>query len=268
MQIFRTFILILVLSVGGIAQGKILTITKLSEMWPEITVSDTNTLILFDAEDVLMAPLPEYNMEHAYRKKLISNYKEHLSEKKIDDMLSVILEKRKIQFVDPDTAEIFVYLKTHQIPATVLTKGRTKNYGVIPNMTDFRIKEIQTLGLNFHELSPFKEDMILPDMITDGAEKEVKTPLVKSGIIFSSRLNKASVLEVVLKKYNFYPKKIIFVDDKMKNIKPMEQLAKKLKIEFIGYEFTGSQNLPVAPINESEEDLCFIKLQNNGIWCH
>ena len=268
LKILRTFIVICILSICHLANAKILTINQLSEILPEIKKSNSSTLLLFDIEDVLIVPLPEYDMHHPYRKLLLSQYKKTLSKQQIDEMLSIVLANRKVKFVDKDTAKIFDYIKKHHIPATILTKCSTKSYGVIANMADFRMNEIKKLGLDFAQLSPFTKDAILPDMVTDGPEKQVKTPIIKAGMIFTSRLNKAKVLEVILKQYNFYPTKIIFIDDKLKNLHALEDLSKKLHIDFVGYEFTGAQNLPKYSIDVQKEESCFHTLREQHVWCY
>ena len=267
-KILRASLIICILSIGHLAFAKILTINKLSEILPEIEGSNSSTLLLFDIEDVLITPLPEYDMHHPYRKLLLSQYKKTLSSTQIDEMLSIILKNRKVKFVDSDTLKIFDYIKKRHIPTTVLTKCSTKSYGVITNMADFRMQELQKLGLDFTKLSPFTKDAILPDMVTDGPEKQTKTPIVKSGMIFTSRLNKAKVLENVFKQYNFHPTKIIFIDDKLQNLHALEELSQKLHIDFIGFEFTGAQNLLDYSIDEKKEESCFHTLQEQHVWCY
>lgn len=254
-KILRASLIICILSIGHLAYAKILTINKLSDVLPEIERANSRTLLLFDIEDVLIVPLPEYDMSQPYRKSLISQYKKTLSEQQLDEMLSVILKNRKVRLVDSDTLKIFDSIKKRHIPTTVLTKCSTKSYGVIDNMADFRMNELRKLGLDFTKLSPFTKDAILPDMVTDRPEKQTKTPIVKSGMIFTSRLNKAKVLENVFKQYNFHPTKIIFIDDKLKNLRALEELSQKLHIDFIGFEFTGAQNLPNYSIDEKKRGI-------------
>jgi hydroxymethylpyrimidine pyrophosphatase-like HAD family hydrolase len=268
MSICRILYCLIYFVIHSTCYGHVINISHLSEIIPELHKADRFTLVLFDAEDVLITPSENYNLNYPVRQQLIKKYKNTVPEDRLDYMMSVIIKDRTIQFVDKDTWHIFEYLKKHSIPSTVLTKGRTRHYGTIQNMMDFRINELERIGLDFRDLSPFTNDMELPRMLRRDSDQELKTPMIKHGIIFTAGVDKGQALEAVFKKYNFYPKQIIFIDDKLKNLQSIESLAHKLHIKFIGYEYTGVQDNHLPKLNQKKEEECFMKLERQGIWCY
>jgi 5S rRNA maturation endonuclease (ribonuclease M5) len=64
-----------------------------------------------------------------------------------------------------------------------------------------------------------------------------KRCLYKKGIIFCDLNHKGSMMVEFLKQIKYKPKKIIFVDDKMRNVINVEEAAKKLGIECIAIHY-------------------------------
>lgn len=61
---------------------------------------------------------------------------------------------------------------------------------------------------------------------------------VQNGIIFTGGQNKGDCLIDFLSKVQWYPKKVLFVDDQLKNIKEVHQGLKKVNIPFKGIRYS------------------------------
>jgi len=62
--------------------------------------------------------------------------------------------------------------------------------------------------------------------------------IFSQGIIFCGGNNKGKMLFQFLDKINYKPKKIVFIDDKLKNVKHVEKEVEKQNIEFVGIRFS------------------------------
>lgn len=99
-----------------------------------------------------------------------------------------------------------------------------------PSVADSTIRQVHSLGFDFLITAPCKEELTVPS----------KTPtLYSEGILFVGDYNKKiDILEPFLHIIKKHPKKIVFIDDKRKNIDELEYLT-QLGIEYIGIHYTA-----------------------------
>jgi len=82
------------------------------------------------------------------------------------------------------------------------------------------------------------------------------------GIIFTGSNDKGEQLFLFLKKINFIPQKIIFVDDKYNNIKSVDKMAKKNNIEYVGIRFSlNDQKKKKFDPKEAEQTVHKLKIK-------
>ncbi len=90
--------------------------------------------------------------------------------------------------------------------------------------------------------------------------------MLKSGIVFISRLDKVIVLEYIFKKYNYYPKIVILLDDLIENVESLQQTCFKLNIDFYGFHYKAASLIPLPAIDEDLEKLRFEILEKEFTW--
>ncbi len=142
-----------------------------------------------------------------------------------------------------------------------LTKLPTGKFGIIEDMIEWRIHELTELKVNFQEFSPSKDEIIIEDF-NAGYGK----PTLKDGIIYTAEYDKGSILEYVLRKTNYYPQSIIFIDDIEENLFSLQETCKKLKINYQGFEFTGSAIIPEPELDSQLEKMRFEILEKEYKW--
>lgn len=225
-----------------------------------------DSLVLFDIEDVLYAAEDEnYNLSHPVRKKLIKQYEKKLGAQEAKKLWSVMYKARKVKYMDNTVEEIFADLKLRQVPSMALTKCFTGKFGNIEKGEDWRINELKALNIDFSVLSPIKGSIEFTDIISRNG-KPSSAPMLKGGIIFTARAEKGPIFERVLTHYNFYPKKIIFIDDKLKNLLSVEEVAKKYNIEFSGYVISAVKPSLTKEIDIKKEERRFETLEKENKW--
>ncbi|ABV74802.1 hypothetical protein A1C_02525 [Rickettsia akari str. Hartford] len=241
--------------------SKINKVHDFKEVIQAIEQADNTSLVLFDVDGVIVMDSDESRLTHDYRKALMEDIEKRLTKKECELLLSVILKEKKARFVNSDILEIFALLKAKNIPAMGLTKLPTGKFGVIEDMIEWRVRELTELKVNFQEFSPSEDEIIIEDF-NAGYGK----PTLKDGIIYTAEYDKGSVLEYVLRKTNYYPQSIIFIDDIEENLLSLQETCKKLKINYQGFEFTGSAIIPEPDLDAQLEKMRFEILEKEYKW--
>lgn len=99
-----------------------------------------------------------------------------------------------------------------------------------PSVADSTVKQVHSLGFDFLTTAPSKETFAIP----------AKTPtLYFQGILFVGDYNKKiDIFEPFLSMIYQHPKKILFIDDKRKNVDELESLT-RLGFDYIGVHYTA-----------------------------
>lgn len=115
------------------------------------------------------------------------------------------------------------------------------------------VEQLKTLEIDFSKTSPCtKEKMFVGD-------NEV---IYRNGILFTSGTNKAKAFLEFIRQIMIAPSKVIFVDDKGKYLREMEEVCLEEKIEFVGlrYAFLDDKVESFSPELAALQWECFGKL--------
>ena len=88
------------------------------------------------------------------------------------------------------------------------------------------IKQLDSLNIDFQKTSPLKKTIYFEEAI-----------LYRKGILFANGANKGQVLDKFFKKIKFFPKSIVYFDDKLKYIKEVEKFCENYKIPYLGFRY-------------------------------
>ncbi len=240
------------------------TITKISDFYlidELLKKVNKNHLVLFDVDEVLIMDQEEYRLTHPYRREWVIDSKARLDKHHRDTLFSIILKDRNIRLVDPYITAILTKLWHMGIPTAALTKLYTGKFGIIEDLTNWRIKELNNVDIDFTRATPIKDTIIL-DTIDMGRG----FPMITEGIIFTADIDKGHVLENILLKAKYFPETIIFFDDLMENILSVEKMCKKWNINYYGFEFDGASLIPEAELHKESEKIRFNILEQEHRW--
>lgn len=241
--------------------NKISKIHDFKEVIEEIVKATKDSLVLFDIDEVVVMDDDEFRLTHKYRDDLLIDIEKRLLKENFKKLLSVILKNRKARFVNPDILKIFSLLKEKNIPAMGLTKLPTGTFGVIEDMIEWRRNELASLNLDFTCTSPLSDEILI-----DKFNAGYGTPTLKDGIIYTAEYDKGSILEYVLRSTKYYPKSIIFIDDILENLESLQKICNNLKINYHGFEFTGSAIVPEPSLDAQLEKIRFKVLEEEYRW--
>jgi Protein of unknown function (DUF2608) len=244
------------------AFGEIIQSTDLQKLAKILKTQDRDTLVIFDVDHVLIMPTEEYSLNrNPNRKPFWEEIKARLSKERIKFLHSLVTAHSKWQLVDNKIIDILNELKSRSLPAIALTSLGTGEHGVIPKREELRVQELKRFGIDFSKTCPFKGDELLLEF-----ENFHGIPMLKEGIILTTEIDKAFILEQLFRKRNYFPKTIIFVDDLLKNVESLEKLCQKLGIKFIGFHYNAVSLMKSPEIDKDLEKVRFKILENEHKW--
>lgn len=111
-----------------------------------------------------------------------------------------------------------------------------------PSVAQFTVSQVASLGFNFTTTAPSKDSFVVP---------AASPTLYLQGILFVSDYNKkGDVFMPFLSMIGKSPKKVVFIDDKRKNVEELEQTLTKYGIEYVGIYYTAIEH--VKPVYSRE----------------
>ncbi len=124
--------------------------------------------------------------------------------------------------------EDFIPFITHLQDRGIVVLGLTLRQ---PMVADSTMRQVSSLGIDFLKTAPVHEDIDIP------AKSHA---IYCQGTLFASDYNKkGEILETFLAMTGQNPKKIVFIDDKKKNVEELQQMAIKLGIDYVGVYYTA-----------------------------
>ena len=259
--LFRNIIFVSLLSIGVLfadiyQSGNLLPIEQ------ALAEAEKDTLVIFDVVDTLITcdePLFHSNNKKTFGK-VSEGYFQNLPKEKVDELMTTILNERKTSLVDVKVLDLLDLVRKKHLKMLVLTSCGTGKYGLIEKMEDWRLHQLESVGLHFEDIS-LQDERWFDSMLGPHG-----VPLLKKGVVFSAQIDKSIVLEEVFKVEKLGFKKIIYVDDQLENLQEVEAFCKKNGIEFVGFEYTAVRDRPVQKIDEKLIEIQLNVLINEGQW--
>jgi len=223
--------------------------------------ADSHSLVIFDIDDVILVPIPDFGFKGPLRKAQTKRLKASYTKEQLKHLWSAVFTKRRVQPVDPRILKVIKDLQKRHIPTIALTGWWTGQYGKISHIEEIRFKDLEQVGVSFAHSSPFKHEMTFPKLKTEDG-----IPLVKSGVIFTALADKGTVLKQALQHSPLSFQRIVFVDDDLKNLDDVEKICHALGVEFQGIHYTASKLIPIPEFSAEKEALRFKILETEQQW--
>jgi hypothetical protein len=214
---------------------------------------DQDTLVVFDIDNTLARTETEFGSDewfsHLVSQKMMEGYDYFSAIYLVLPLAYYAQFNLPLQLTDPILVPLFRHLKTEHINSIGLTSR-----GLY--LAERTYEQLKNIGIVFVINHLYKNEFIL---------QPLSHPcLYKYHIIFCGNNNKGEALLLFLSTINYYPKKIIFIDDKMSHVHAVEQALQTTTIEYLGIRYTGCDhhvhNFDPA---KAESQLHTIKESNN-----
>ncbi len=219
----KTLVSVLFLIIALNANAKIIATDDISTISSYI---DKNTLVLLDIDNTIIElaqtlGTPEWCADF-YAKKRKLGMPEDEAIKITSEIFTRVNERSDAKPVDLRTSKIIQELQKQGI----IVLGLTARAHVLSEAT---ARQLKSSNVNFN-VGKFKN-------------KETNTlngqrTQFKNGIIFAAGHNKGDCLKAFLSVTQWTPKKIVFVDDRLKHVKEVEKAIFKDNIAYTGIHYT------------------------------
>lgn len=204
--------------------------------------NNEHPIVIFDIDDTLIKQyMPHVTTQsfHARVEEL-----ENMGLSKNEALNQTENEHIEIQKITPlfpvetTTITLFNELQKHGISPLGLTARS-------PKLIDYTHSKLLPLGIDFTNQTLWPEESYI-------FENFERPPHYVPGIIFTHNNNKGIVLQLFLEKMNFIPHVIIFIDDVLRNLKAVEDMANRLNIDYIGLHYKrGEPLLIITPTTKN-----------------
>jgi Protein of unknown function (DUF2608) len=186
-----------------------------------------DTLIVFDIDNTLLECRQTFGSDQWFGKQI-----QKLQTQGIDANTALaqalahwiaIQHTTHLQLVDPQSPDLVKELQQIGYPVMALTTRGTEVAAVT-------IEQLKQVNIDMKPTAPLKDKGILQHANEESAYQE--------GILFTSGGHKGEALATYLKCANHQPKRIVFINDKHSHLLPVEEMAHKQGIEFIGLRYS------------------------------
>ncbi len=211
-------------------------------------------LLIFDVDLTLTVP-----EEPAVQIPFIEKYQEQLekitsglSEAQIFLLFSLATKKARQVLIEKKTPFVIRGLQKKKIKIIALSSSITGSLESIKRVEEWRYNVLKKIGICFDKTFPEITD--LP--ITDIFSYRNQHPVYYRGVLCtnSQKKIKGKTLITFLKKINYSPKIIIFVDDQKENLAEVSESIKRYStnIEFLGIEYKKGKQFTSGYVSEQD----------------
>ncbi len=210
-------------------QADIVEIDRIEDIRSYIT--QKNTLVLFDIDDTLITNSNSLGSPQ-WRAWVKNKLADHKAEFAVYDALTLYIAKNiPYKPVESSTATMIADLQSNDIPVFAFTaRGRTQWYTTnivgVDYFTDLQLKHV---GIDF------KNTSIPRDL------QQLEPTYFYEGIIFAEHIQKGDLLKHLFKDLNYHPSLVIFIDDKLEQVKSVESALQEMGLPFIGFWYRRTE---------------------------
>lgn len=264
---FKCTFIIFIIFFAFHARATVLETKDIGIIKDEIVKLKKGDMVLLDVKHVIFYSSDQVMLqEHkSFFKQKFAQIEKKFGTEETTRLKSIVLSSYKPMIVDQEISKVVSNAQKAGIIVFALTSGNTSSYGIIPNRADLRIKTIKNIGIDFSKSTEL--DYI--DLSEEGeliGKKDRNKPIFQDGVIFAAKKPKGKVLSKFLKLSKLKPRKIIFVDNQLKNVLSVEAHCKELGIDYTGIHFTKIYNKPANPLDKKIAEKKFEILLAENRW--
>lgn len=228
MLIKRLLLIFIACCLPFLSEAKIIEAAHIADVVPFI---DEETWFLVDLDNTMFEGAQALGHANWFYDELQQRMQKGMSrEDAIRDFYPSWIKIQKICRVKPledDFVPTLISLQNRGI--TIM--GLTHRQPLVANST---VHQVSSLDFEFNKTAPSRETLTIPANYTT---------LYLQGILFVSDYNKkGDVFLPFLSIINQKPRKVVFIDDKRKNVEELEEALNKIGIEYIGIYYTAIEH--------------------------
>ncbi|MBS0625154.1 MAG: DUF2608 domain-containing protein [Verrucomicrobia bacterium] len=207
----------------------------IEEVFQILSEADSQDLIIFDVDEVLIVPKDKILRPNAGRVcyPVFDRLFFPTSDEEKTELFGHWIHQIEVEVVHPKIVEGIWDLqeKGHKIITLTLMLPGPGPCGPIGSMEDFRFHELKERGFDFSGSLEVESLKLSLD------PKHGRVPLFKNGILFSYPYPKGPSLGTFLEQIDFVPSKIWFVDNDQRNVDSVAKMAQAKNIPYVGIRY-------------------------------
>lgn len=216
--------------------SKIKSIESLNEISSYLDSQDTDTLIVFDLDEVLVTtedPFLRPELEETFLgcvKEAMTKAIAQSRQETLHCRLSDCLTNAKRYLLDVESPELIARLQNANKKVIALTNHPTGKLGSVESLQAWKAESMRSFGFHFAKSFPEMKNGALSESV-----------LYEDGTVFCRGVGKGVALMQFLSASGYKPKKVIFIDDLMKNLDEVRQALSAHNIAFEGFYYTKAK---------------------------
>ncbi len=264
---FKCTFIIFIIFFAFYARATVLETKDIGIIKDEIVKLKKGDMVLLDVKHVIFYSSDQVMLqEHkSFFKQKFAQIEKKFGTEEATRLKSIVLSSYKPMIVDQEISKVVSNAQKAAIIVFALTSGNTSSYGIIPNRADLRVKTIKNIGIDFSKSTELDYIDLSEERELMG-KKDKNKPIFQDGVIFTAKKPKGKVLSKFLKLSKLKPRKIIFVDNQLKNVLSVEAYCKELGIDYTGIYFTKIYNKPPHPLDKKIAEKKFEILLAENRW--
>ena len=220
-------------------------IKSMKELEPSV---DQDTLVVFDIDNTLISPQGNFGSDqwfyYLYKIYKINGLSDAEIAKKAMSTWNESQWITNVQAVEKDTPAMVSKFQKAGIQTVALTARELA-------IAERTVSQLKSIGVSFKETALKKASLKI-------SKEDLKTQddaVMRDGIVYVGESNtKGNVLVTLLKKLNLKPKKIVFVDDRVKHVVGMEKALTQENIPHIAFRY-GALDERVGAFNKTMDEV-------------
>ena len=241
---------------------KIISADNVSIVEDQTKNLDENSLVIFDCDNVLTTvKVGSFSIQN---QNFLKNYlrEEPISKDEFYDKIRLVLINENTYIVNQRMVDLVANLSKKNIRHMVATSYSVRPLVGVPDPMQWRIDNLHKMGYFFEKSwDDQKQNVILNDFGTD------HNPTFRDGILFCDIFSKGDCVRSFFEYIGWFPKKIIFIDDVLRNLSDVGEFCDENKIEYVGIEYLESQYINShIPFSDNLGKIQMDHLLNKSIW--
>lgn len=195
-------------------------------------------IVLFDIDQTVLTPKDSCLKpccKELYQRLILSLDDAHAN--RLQSILALMWAE---ELVDDETPEIIKMLQSKKIPSMGFTALESGEFGTIAAIEDWRLDALKSFDIDFSCTFSDKS----PTTLTMLTARNGHHPLFKNGVLFTNLMLKGEVLPHFIQAMQWKPRKIVFIDDSLRQHQSMEEACNNLGIEFQGFHYIAARCNP------------------------
>ncbi len=233
---------------GAIADISYVTSINSKDFQKILSIADQDTLIVVAIDNNLILPKAKmFNfMGSPYKNFIIDLIKQAPSKPYLYKPITTWFNDRQIMLVENSWPEFLNKLKSTRSRIFGLSKIDPSIYEILKDPEDKEYRELKSLGIQF-------TDQVTGKHLIDLASNQGRHGLFYQGIIFAGPFSISKILTEFLRVTTLMPRKIIYVDSNLNNIKQLEYHLRTFDLTFLGINYLAISQYNYLPNKEIVE---------------